>query len=109
MWLLLDPDQNAADLQELKPNLVIELHQIETSATIAIVKARYVKYVLIGKPDRHSATIAGLLVHWVQFYLIFILINRTLLCYLRFVVSLLVFVVSFLNSSSCTCFSPPWS
>ena len=43
MWLLLDPDQNAADLQELKPNLVIELHQIETSATIAIVKARYLQ------------------------------------------------------------------
>ena len=92
MWLLLDPDQNAADLQELKPNLVIELHQIETSTTIAIVKGRYV---LIGKPDRHSATIAGLSVHWVQFYLIFILINRTLLCYLRFVVSLIVFVVCF--------------
>ena len=35
-----DPDQNAADLQGLKPDLVKELHQIETSATIAIVKAR---------------------------------------------------------------------
>ena len=39
-----DPDQNAADLQELKPDLVKELHQIETSATIAIVKARYTIY-----------------------------------------------------------------
>ena len=42
MWLLLDPEQNAADLLQLKPDLVKELHQIETSATIAIVKARYV-------------------------------------------------------------------
>ena len=42
MWLLLDPEQNAADLLQLKPELVKELHQTETSATIAIVKARYV-------------------------------------------------------------------
>ena len=42
MWLLLDPEQNAADLLQLKPDLVKELHQTETSATIAIVKARYV-------------------------------------------------------------------
>ena len=47
MWLLLDPEQNAAELLQLKPDLVKELHQTETSATIAIVKARYVS--AIGK------------------------------------------------------------